>query len=283
MGLGKKLERRFHELRTHALDWCRSYYGFRRLTLYMIGRETTRLTHQFADHVMAFSPHEYIGKHLYLSGHFQRDHADAVLSVLDDLPGPRPRTLLEIGANIGTHSVYLTRRGHFDRMICIEPLPGNLDLLRENLRLNGLTGMATVVDCAVGDNEGHVDLHVDDTNHGAGSLMKTARSARSIRVPLRRVDNILGELGIAPGDIGLVWMDIEGAEPDALKSMEGITAIRVPILMEFSPALYGSEGTSALIDYLAARYETCIVFAGAPRRMPVREIPHRSADILLLP
>lgn len=283
MGLGKNLERRFHGLRARALDWCRTHYGFRRLTLYMIGRETTRVTHQFADHVMAFSPHEYIGKHLYLSGHFQRDHADAVLSMLDDLPGPRPRILLEIGANIGTHSVYLTRRGHFDRMVCIEPVPGNLDLLRENLRLNGLTDMATVLDCAVGDREGHVDLHIDDTNHGAGSLMKTARSARSIRVPLRRVDNILSELEIEPGDIGLVWMDIEGAEPAALKSMEDLTAIRVPILMEFSPALYGPEETAALIDYLAARYETCIVFGDSRREMPVREIPHRSADILLLP
>lgn len=285
MKFAQPVEQAIKRARTKLLDRAREYDFFRKLTLYMIGRDTVWMTRAFPDHMLTFSPHEVVGKSIYRRGHHQRDLAERVLEIIGELLGSAGKTLLEIGANIGTHSVYLMLGGRFERIVCVEPEPRNLALLRRNLLINGLVNKATVVECAAGDHDGDVELFVDDVNHGATSLLKTTGTTHSIRVPLRRVDHILSDHDVDPSDIGLVWMDIEGAEPAALRSMEPITARQVPLAMEFSPALYGPQGTADLIDFLAARYPRCVSFAEHRETWTTpQQIPRTGIfDIVLLP
>jgi hypothetical protein len=91
------------------------------------------------------------------------------------------------------------------------------------------------------------------------------------------VPEILAELGVDPMAIGLVWMDIEGYEPVACRSMQALLARRVPLYMEFTPLFYGPAGTRDFIDALAGFYEDClVVFEDREEEMKVRELP---ADI----
>jgi FkbM family methyltransferase len=262
--------------RLHRFDW------FKVVTLVTIKEEIVFVTKQFDDHRLTFSPYESIGNSLFRQGHYQRDLANRALSIVGT---PTGKTLLEIGANIGTHTVYLTRGGQLERVICVEPEPRNLLLLKQNLLLNDLADRTTVVECAVGDQEGVADFYFDDRNYGASSLIKRAGSGAPTSVRVRRVDEILRDLDVSPDDIGLVWMDIEGAELAALRSMSNLIARRVPILLEYAPARYEPTQQAEMVASLTRHYSRCIVFSGdTQRETDIGDLPAESMhDVLLLP
>jgi FkbM family methyltransferase len=281
MKIFPSIEKAFRRSRDRVFARLRSFDQFRQISLLTINSDIVLVTRQFADHKLTFSPHETIGKSLFKNGHFQRGLADRVLEIIGE---PGGKTLLEIGANIGTHSIYLTRSGKFDRLICIEPEPRNVKLLKQNLFLNDLTDKTTVVECAVGDHNGVVDFYFDESNYGASSMIKPKDEACSTRVPLRRVDDVLRGVDVSPDDIGLVWMDIEGAELEALKSMRELVDRRIPILMEYVPSRYGRSEADEMTAYLSQHYGRCVLFSGkSEREMDIRNLPGGENDILLLP
>ena len=103
---------------------------------------------------------------------------------------------------------------------------------------------------------------------------------------MRPVGAILRNAGFSEEDVGLVWMDIEGYEPVACRSMQALMARRVPLYMEFSPTFYGREGTIAFAAELARHYEHCIVFReDEQQEMKVKDIPlaEEQFDLFLMP
>lgn len=273
------VEEAVRRLRDNAFAYLRSLEWFQTASLLSLKDDIVFVTKQFDDHMLTFSPRETIGKDLFRKGHYQRDLATRVLELIGEPPG---KVLLELGANIGTHSVYLMGSGKFDRAVSVEPDPRNAKLLRHNLALNNLSNV-TVFECAAGATDGNVDLYFGDANFGASSVIKPNGGSRFVSVPLRRVDAILAGADVRPNDVGLVWMDIEGAESEALKSMADLVERRVPILMEYSPAKYGPEKAKVTADYLAGHYQRCIVFGGrSEKEMDVRDVTEQR-DILLLP
>ena len=268
-------------LRDNLFAKLRRFDWFRAVTLLAIRDDVVLVTKQFDDHRLTFSPYESIGNALFRKGHYQRDLANRVLALVGSPPG---KTLLEIGANIGTHTVYLTRDGQFERMICIEPEPRNLQILKQNLLLNDLAERAIVVECAVGDQEGVADFYLDDRNYGASSLIKRKGSGDPISVPVRRIDEILRGLQISPDELGLVWMDIEGSEPAAIKSMPELVERRVPIMMEYVPDRYGPVKAKEMIEYLSRHYRRCMVFDRQESEIDVCDLPSEGfLDVLFLP
>jgi hypothetical protein len=71
-----------------------------------------------------------------------------------------------------------------------------------------------VLPIAVSDREGEIDLHVDRTILGGGSLVGHDDDAQKIRVKCRPLLPVLAECGVAKIDI--LKIDIEGAEDLAL-------------------------------------------------------------------
>ncbi|WP_296740524.1 FkbM family methyltransferase [Mesorhizobium sp.] len=276
------IEEAVHHLRDSAFARLRDVDWFQRTILRILKDQVVLVTKQFDDHRLTFSPYEAIGNLLFRQGHYQRDLAERVLAILGKPPG---RTLLEIGANIGTHTVYLTRSGQFKQVICIEPEPRNLLLLKQNLILNDLGDRTTVVECAVSDHEGVADFYFNDQNFGASTLIKPDGAGAPTSVQVRRVDGILRDLGLRADDIGLVWMDIEGAEPEAIKSMAELVEQRVPIVMEYAPLRYDSGKAREMTRYLSKHYGRCLLIeAGEECEVDLRELSlDGQFDILLLP
>ena len=97
---------------------------------------------------------------------------------------------LDIGANIGTQSVYFGLSRRFARVLAVEPAPGNLELLELNVRQNGFSGLVTIVAAAAGDSDGTMTLHLDRDNHGANSLVNARSSVASTDVAVRRIDGL---------------------------------------------------------------------------------------------
>jgi FkbM family methyltransferase len=120
-----------------------------------------------------------------------------------------PESILDLGANAGFASIYFSRVYPHAAIACVEPIAANLDILRQNLKLNEIS--ATVFPAAVAASDGFVqmELHTKDYGHrivqGTEASGKKRLEVRAISVP-----TVLGKLGW--GRIGLLKVDIEGYE-----------------------------------------------------------------------
>ncbi len=245
------------------------------------------MTADCGDHLMTFSPHDYIGRKIYRKGHFQRENVERLLSVLRQRGLLQPeKILLELGGNIGTQTVYFALSKAFRHIVTVEPDPRNFKLLRTNIDQNGLSEQITAINTAAGESEGTLDFFMHRDNHGKSSALRQSDRDIEIKVPVKPVTAMLAETGIAPENIGLIWMDIEGYEPVASRSMQPLLERRVPFYMEFSPVFYGPAGSQAFVDYLAGFYEDCIVFyEDSQVEMKITALPigQDQFDVLLLP
>ena len=101
-------------------------------------------------------------------GAYQRDEFDRVLALLVTAGRlPPKRVFLELGANIGTHTVYAMRSGHFARAVVFEPEPHNARLLTMNIDINALADRVIVVEKAAGAAPGRAVMHSHPRNKGA--------------------------------------------------------------------------------------------------------------------
>ncbi|MBD9454378.1 FkbM family methyltransferase [Rhizobium sp. RHZ02] len=258
----------------------------RRLLIESIGPRVVSMTVDAGDHLMTFSPSDYIGRKVFRKGHFEREHVDRLIAVLRERGLMHGRHLLEIGGNIGTQTVYFALSGAYDHIVSIEPDPRNFPLLQTNIRQNRLDQIVTLVNCAAGATAGEIDFFMNADNHGKSSAYRKSASDQKTSVPVRPVTEILDELSIDPLDIGLVWMDIEGYEPVACASMAPLLSRRVPLYMEFTPLFYGPEQTRDFIRTLAGYYEDCLVFfEEEEQEMKVVNLPGsiEQYDVLFLP
>lgn len=260
----------------------------RKILLDFLPSSIVEVTVDCGDHRITVVPHEMIGRHVFATGSYTRGAVDNVVGELDRI-GALPKTggcVLEIGANIGTHTLYLALSGRFDTIVAIEPDPRNLALLRRNLAANGFDGIARVMTCAAGEEEGELTLHRIDGNYGNSSFLHARPTGDGVIVPVRPVDAILRDAEVDQSEVSLVWMDIEGFEPQACRSMRPLLERQVPIYAEFSPAFYGPEGTRAFVGFLSRYYADCVVFNRTGRHaMQVAELAGetRQCDVLLLP
>ncbi len=181
---------------------------------------------------------QVIGRLLFINKEFEYDKIQKTLALLKHLGrAPSTRTVLDIGANIGTVALPLVREGWFPAAVAVEPEPRNFRLLSDNIRLNGLGGRIQALNIALSDHEGTIRLQLSADNFGDNRIVVGEAEAgwETVDVPVRRLDDVLKDRGIAPKDVGLIWMDVQGHEYHVLKGAERLLSGDVPLLMEFWP------------------------------------------------
>ncbi len=153
-------------------------------------------------------------------------------------------TVLDVGAHIG----YFTRRfakfvGAQGRVYAFEPNSENVGLLRSNVaRFSNVT----IVQKAVSDQSGPGNLFVSSgSKSGEHSLFRQSHTIASAPVELITLDEFWDGLGRPR--IGLIKMDIEGAEPRALKGARELIGDheRLVLITEFSPVNLRSGRTKS--------------------------------------
>jgi FkbM family methyltransferase len=282
------LNRRLQKWRDSlALRFFDTRYG-RDLLIKAIGPRTRYMTVDCGDHLLTFSPADYLGRSVFVKNHFDRDHVGRLMGKLAELGiSVAGKTLLEIGANIGTHTVYFGLTRTFGRIVAIEPDPRNFELLEENVLQNGFGDLVSRMPFAVSDQEGTIEFFLHPNNHGKSSPNQRHAEDQKILVPALPVTDILERAGVNESDVGLIWMDIEGYEPVAARSMQALFERRIPVHMEFTGDFYGPEKAAEFVGFLARFYENCMVFYNddSEEQRKVVDIPlgREQFDILLLP
>ena len=75
-----------------------------------------------------------VGAWLMWHGGWQRREIDSAVEILSRAGRlPADAVFVDIGAHIGTHTVYALRTGRFERAVAFEPEPRNAALLAKNL------------------------------------------------------------------------------------------------------------------------------------------------------
>ncbi len=192
---------------------------------------------------------------------------------------------IDVGANIGWYTVLLGKTvSPHGRVIAFEPDPTNLHFLRENVRLNGLEDIVTIVEAAVGARSGEATLHrTTNGNFGDQRLYESramgpapGRKREPLRVPVVSLDEVVPQ----SDSIRYIKMDIQGYEPFAIDGMLE-TLGRSPfaiVVMEFWPAGIVAAGRDPQ-ELLAKMFDLGYVICELSSSRPV--LKGTSAPVLL--
>jgi FkbM family methyltransferase len=151
-----------------------------------------------------------------------------------------PRTIVDLGGNIGLTAVWFAHRYPDATLLAVEPVPANAALLRKNLAANGIA--AKVVEAAIGPSD-------------CQTRFLTARESTVGRVdaagePVRQVSMATVLEAVPGGKIDLLKVDIEGAEQALFESDDGWLERVGAMIVEFHPELVDYE---ALVRHVESR------------------------------
>jgi FkbM family methyltransferase len=214
----------------------------------------------FEDHAFFVDPRDQMIAFRLLSGEsWQRQEFETALAATQAVGALQlGKWFVDVGANIGTQTVYAMRSGKFCGVIAVEPEPHNLELLRRNLAYNGLSDKVHVVAAAASSSNANATLVRDRQNFGAHSIVPnwSDTPGTSVTVATRTIDDTRKSLNIAAADVGLVWIDVEGHEIEALRGMQSLRAAKVPIVSEVSTLNQSPAKVEVLRKLLAEDYTT---------------------------
>lgn len=209
-----------------------------RLYQYKLAGQSVMFCKDLEDHTLVYYPHDVIGRAITDTGQYQRTPVRAIADMLRS----RNRTLddsviLELGGNIGTHTVYLCKEFPKARVLSVEADPENVDILQKNILLNDLRARAQIVAGAVSNSDGDIELTRDFFNRGGTRVGGPQSMYRGsvFSTKCMRVDTLLHQEGIDPHGIGLIWIDVEGHELEVFEGMKDlISTAKPPIYFEYT-------------------------------------------------
>jgi FkbM family methyltransferase len=164
---------------------------------------------------------DVIGQGINLYGYWEHEELEALALWLEDnhLGGG---AMLDVGANIGNHSVFLAR--HFDIVHAVEPSPRTFSVLSMNAAL------APNIRChqiAASNRNGLVAFRLETVNVGGSRIVDAPLGDNTIEVRCWKLDDYFQELE----DIRLIKIDVEGHEAQAIKGMEQILRKCSPVVV----------------------------------------------------
>lgn len=194
-------------------------------------RKKGRLFDDFPERKqMVIFADDYVSDKVLSSGIYEKSQLDLIFEWLKTKEGVFNGTVLDIGANIGNHSLYFS--DYFSKCISFEPNPRTFSLLELNSRLvNNVIPM----NIGLSNEKGTAPLYTSFRNIGGASLSDEWNTTvdRVCDIQLDRVDDVLDK----DEKIGLIKMDVEGHEWFALKGAEAVIRKNKPIIIfEYNPA-----------------------------------------------
>lgn len=144
---------------------------------------------------------------------------------------------IDIGANFGYYSILMgTAVGAMGNVICIEPNPSVVAVLKRSLELNGLSSRAVVHSVAAAANRGTCHLYVPNSEPKNASIVSGAYAdagGRTVEVAMTPVDELTENLD----RVDFVKIDVEGAEEQVVEGMRGtLERFKPAVVLEFNAA-----------------------------------------------
>ena len=164
------------------------------------------------------------------------------------------KVFLDVGAHVGHYTIRLARQA--SHVIAVEASPETAAVLRENIALNSLGARVTVLEVAAWDS--HTSLRLEDPNgkaHGGSTrVLSVAETVYGPIVPAAPLDDMLDN----SQEVGLVKLDVEGADLHALRGMEKMLRREQPIMFIERHDQYGYYSIKEMYSLLdSLGYQWC--------------------------
>ena len=169
--------------------------------------------------------------------------------------------LLEIGANFGVYSLPAVAEYGFARAVAYEPDPGSYRLLIENVARNALAGKVAAHNAALSAEPGELVLSLGLGNAGDNRIVDAPERIRdrpTIRVPARTFDDEVAAGRIPLSELGLVWLDVQGHEPDVLAGASTLLNSDVPVVLEYASSMLAPGARRTLAETIAGHFAVIV-------------------------
>jgi len=151
--------------------------------------------------------------------------------------GLAPATIVDVGSHIGASVVFFRDRYPDAEIIAVEPDPLSFAKLRTN---TARLSKVELRNHAVADRNGEAPFHV--ASHGwSSSLLEPPGARCSTTIQVRTLDDVVG-----PRSVGLLKLDIEGAEYEVLRAFRGLGRVQA-IAVEY----HARASSASLAAFLA--------------------------------
>jgi FkbM family methyltransferase len=201
--------------------------GWNRLVNAIVPEHSSPFTIRNQGTVFSGDIDSYIDRQVYLFGGYETKKIDVFLSKMQ---ARTCGTILDIGANAGTHS--LAFANSFKTVHAFEPNPMLWAQFERNISLNQLTNVALhkvgLSDC---DSELTLNL-IDKSNYGLGTFSTVEQYDLPLHAvatcPVRHAGNYLAKLAV--GSVDAVKIDVQGFEPEVLRGLTTVLSRDRPII-----------------------------------------------------
>lgn len=125
------------------------------------------------------------------------------------------RCILDLGGNIGMTALFMAQVFPEAQLCTVEPIPGNLKILKQNVDLNGVR--TRIVAAAAGARDGSTQFQVTTDprqNTSIGTGLSSAPTEETIDVQVLSVPSLMAMMGWSQLDI--LKIDVEGGEVEIL-------------------------------------------------------------------
>ena len=191
---------------------------------------------------------DHIGLSINMDGRYENENLILLEKFINEkIPNSDEEIALDIGANIGNHSIFFSK--YFKKVFAFEPNPKTYDLLLINSKLISQKKIVPY-NFGLSNNNGNLSLKSNPSNIGA---------SRIISLPTNQLKNNITNIKVKIADeiksiqtekISFIKIDVEGHEINALKGAENIIKSNKPIIVFEQQAKEIKNQSSEVIEYL---------------------------------
>ena len=166
-------------------------------------------------------PHDSICREILINGYYEKELMGAMVKLTKG-----SGTVLDIGANIGNHSIYFSN--YFSQVIAFEPIESNCWILKSNLFLNKVQNVK-LVEKGLGKKKSQYVFTNDNPYETNNSLKPISNIINKNYIELISGDDALLELK-NNDKIVMIKIDVEGLEPDVIIGLSKTIKTNKPII-----------------------------------------------------
>ena len=194
-------------------------YQFRRLAnrilrhrlIHFYSSFSKLVSDEIEGHKVYYNLNTDIGRKIYFGEQFEKYELFLCRDYLSE-----NSIVLDIGANIGLHSLYFSKIAHNGLIIALEPSPKTYNLLTKNVY-----NMKNIVPINIAISDKAQILNFYEAEDDAYSSLKDTKRKRICDVHpvlVFSIDQLLSEIQLA--HIDLIKIDVEGFEHNVIKGMD---------------------------------------------------------------
>jgi len=231
-----------------------------------------------------YAPTDFtIGAALIERGSWQYDELNHYLEFISARAKDKNVLFFDIGANIGTQTVYAAKSGLFSSVFAIEVMPYIYELLSANVVLNDCGDSTTVFNKALGAENCQQTFLFNRINPGGSRRDDGSADCEEVLLDVVKTSDFVKGLLDTKGepDMLVFWIDVEGMEEEIVLELRGLcTDLEAYFCVEYNKSLYETGTQDSIGSYVESRDEIYILEESGMRAITDLSAVEENQDIV---